>query len=400
MNNYSQPQSHREMGSRHYSTRAVGLKSGLKSAPAAGLIAGLKARRIATCALTSIMFFCSGANAELQLNGSAIYEDLGKQQFVAALFVDTLSNNANSIQLEQSPKRMEVRMLNNYSKRRWLNLWMQSISINNDRESFSGSAQAVIDIMRAPQSAPQKGDIIEYVFDPKQGTSVQFNGTELIANYPPAVFNILLRTWIGPIPPSTAFKDQLLGNVVDQDADELLTITKPQSSRIALAASWMAPPEPIVEEPAIPAEPEQVEPIEVPAELPESDLVAETDTEENQAEGDAGSLEPAEEIVDFDVSEALAQRDYTPLVVAQIYKSIRYPNRAAEKNQQGTVRIGLTIDRSGELISAVATQKSTFRMLDQAALKAVNKAAPFPVLPDQMKADTFEVNLPITFRLQ
>ena len=170
-----------------------------------------------------------------------------------------------------------------------------------------------------------------------------------------------------------------MGNVVDQDAGELLTITKPQSSRIALAASWMAPPEPIVEEPAIPAEPEQVEPIEVPAELPESDLVAETHTEENQAEGDAGSLEPAEEIVDFDVSEALAQRDYTPLVVAQIYKSIRYPNRAAEKNQQGTVRIGLTIDRSGELISAVATQKSTFRMLDQAALKAVNKAAPFPV---------------------
>ena len=81
---------------------------------------------------------------------------------------------------------MEVRMLNNYSKRRWLNLWMQSISINNDRESFSGSAQEVIDIMRAPQSAPQKGDIIEYVFDPKQGTSVQFNGTELIANYPPS----------------------------------------------------------------------------------------------------------------------------------------------------------------------------------------------------------------------
>ena len=140
------------------------------------------------------MFFCSGANAELQLNGSAIYEDLGKQQFVAALFVDTLSNNANSIQLEQSPKRMEVRMLNNYSKRRWLNLWMQSISINNDRESFSGSAQEVIDIMCAPQSAPQKGDIIEYVFDPKQGTSVQFNGTELFANSPPAVFNILLRT--------------------------------------------------------------------------------------------------------------------------------------------------------------------------------------------------------------
>ena len=165
---------------------------------------------VGTLILSFLLVFSSGAQAELQLNGSAIYQDLGKQQFVAALFVENLSNNANSIQLQQSPKRMEVRIINVYSKRRWLNLWMQSISINNDRESFSGSAQEVIDIMRAPRSAPKKGDVIEYLFDPDQGTSVRFNGTELIANYPPQVFNILLRTWIGPIPPSTAFKDQLL----------------------------------------------------------------------------------------------------------------------------------------------------------------------------------------------
>ena len=82
------------------------------------------------------------------------------------------------------PKRMEVRKLYNYSKRRWLNLWMQSISINNDRESFSGFAQEIIDIMQAPKSAPQKGDIIEYIYHPKQGTSKRFNSTELVSNYP------------------------------------------------------------------------------------------------------------------------------------------------------------------------------------------------------------------------
>ena len=191
MNIYSHAQLNR-------STGAVGLRQLF------GTIAGLM--------LSLLLIFSSGAQAELKLNGSAIYQDLGKQQFVAALFVDDLSNNANSIQLQQSPKRMEVRIINDYSKRRWLNLWMQSISINNDRESFSGSAQEVIDIMRAPKSAPKRGDVIEYLFDPELGTSVRFNGTELIANYPPEVFNILLRTWIGPIPPSTAFKAQLLGD--------------------------------------------------------------------------------------------------------------------------------------------------------------------------------------------
>ena len=390
--------------------------------------------------LPCLLILSHEVRAELQLNGSAIYHDLGKQQFVAALFVEKLSNNANSIQLEQSPKRMEVRIINDYSKRRWLNLWMQSISINNDRESFSGSAQEVIDIMRAPKSAPKTGDVIEYLFDPDQGTSVRFNGTQLISNYPPEVFNILLRTWIGPIPPSTAFKDQLLGNSIDMDADELLTDIQPQSSRIALAASWMAPPEPRITEAE--AEPEAELAAESPAKasIQSSETVAETQfelakagsaidkespltttavTETTDLSASAGQASGAseltetedesepestpgqeEEIADFNLSEALAQRDYTPLVVAKIYKAIRYPNRAADKNQQGTVRIGVTIDRSGELLSVVTTQESEYRLLNQAAIKAVKKAAPFPELPEEMQSDRFEINLPITFRLQ
>ena len=388
-----------------------------------------------TFTLSFMLFFllvlAHDVRAELQLNGSAIYHDLGKQQFVAALFVDQLSNNANSIQLEQSPKRMEVRIINDYSKRRWLNLWMQSISINNDRDSFSGSAQEVIDIMRAPKSAPKTGDVIEYLFDPDQGTSVRFNGTELIANYPPEVFNILLRTWIGPIPPSTAFKDQLLGNSIDMDADELLTDIQPQSDRVALAASWMAPaPEPVALEPILDeatttavdtpeAEP-QLTAAETIAGDPDSaaaltdqqetlqdpeQIAAETEPLSDSADTNMAATanageEQEEEIADFNVSEALAQRDYTPLVVAQIYKAIRYPNRAADKNQQGTVRIGVTIARSGKLLSAVTTQESEYRLLNQAAIKAVKKAAPFPELPEEMQADRFEINLPITFRLQ
>jgi hypothetical protein len=39
------------------------------------------------------------SGSDLSLNGSTIYEDLGKQQFVAALFVDTINSNANSLQL-------------------------------------------------------------------------------------------------------------------------------------------------------------------------------------------------------------------------------------------------------------------------------------------------------------
>ena len=370
------------------------------------------AHRPAAALLFSLVFglFCPSAYSELSLNGSAIYKDLGKQQFVAGLFVDTIQDSASTIQLEDSPKRMEVRMLNNYSKRRWLNLWMQSFSINSDRESFSGSALEVIDIMQAPKSAPQKGDIIEYIYHPTEGTSMRFNGTELVANYPKNVFNILLRTWIGPIPPSTTFKEQLLGLETAEEAGEaegLLSSIQPTSSRVALAASWIevpviveAAPEPEAEIIAtVAASPTpEVDADSLPAE-PSDESTELASTSEPTAEEQAVK-EAAEEEIEFNVAEALAQRDYTPLVVAQIYKSIAYPNRAVQKNQQGTVRIGLVVDRSGELLSVTATQESDYRLLNQAALKAVRKAAPFPNLPEGIKADSFELNLPITFRLQ
>ena len=87
----------------------------------------------------AVLISCT-VKAELILNGSTVYSDLGRDQFVAALYTETVHNNPQVIETLDSEKRMEERILNNYSKRRWINLWMQSISINNSRENFSDSA--------------------------------------------------------------------------------------------------------------------------------------------------------------------------------------------------------------------------------------------------------------------
>lgn len=392
--------------------------------------------------LALILIFSAAAKAELQLNGSAIYEDLGKQQFVAALFVEDLSSNANSIQLQQSPKRMEVRIINDYSKRRWLNLWMQSISINNSRENFSDSAEELISLMQAAKSAPKKGDLLEYLFSPQGGTSMRFNGTELISGLSGEVFGLLLRTWIGAIPPSTNFKEELLGNQRNSQARDLLESLTPDTQRVALAASWILPPAaktvakpaaPKIAAPKVKALPAlELQPTQT-AEIKEQpvksapgkeatttnqekpsvgeEIDAKVAVSENNTSGQIGSKKAApetsdeaaeepEEEIDFNVIEALAQRDYTPLVVQKIYQNISYPSRAVSKNQEGTVRVAIVIGRSGELQNVLTTQKSRHSSLNRAALKAVEKAAPFPTLPEQITADAFELSIPITFRLQ
>ena len=292
-------------------------------------------------AIAGLSLFSSGASAELILNGSTIYTDLGRDQFVAALYTEIRHNNPQAIETMESDKRMEVRILNDYSKRRWVNLWMQSISINNNREVFSGAAEELIALMQAPKSAPRKGDLLEYLFSPEHGTSMRFNGTELISDLSGDVFGLMLRTWIGAIPPSTSFKEELLGNQRNTRSRDLLETLAPAEDRIALAASWIAPapsrvatPTPAPSEPDAEVAEEKVSDKKgaALAEKPEPEAkpVGNSETSQQLAKNPEASHkqllvdaadsiasdstaenEEAEEEVDFDVAQALAERLHT-----------------------------------------------------------------------------------------
>jgi len=375
----------------------------------------------------------AAGQSDLIMNGSSVYSDLGKDQFAAALYLETLQKNSGIVSSMQGEKRMEVRVLNNYSKRRWFNLWMQSISINNSRETFSESAEDLISLMQAAKSAPKRGDFIEYLSSPDQGTSMRFNGTELVTDLPAEVFGLLLNTWIGAIPPTTSFKDEILGKQHNPVAVELLetVITDPQ--RETLAASWILPPEPVVAKAkgAAPAKP-KVTPAPIENKLPEAATAAATiaavttsksavtkqqssaakptadadsanskdrDLAKTSAETALASSDDEDE-VDFSIAEALAMRDYTPLVVREIYKKIRYPSRAVDKGYEGTVRMTIVVSRSGALESVTITQESRHSMLNKAAIKATEQAAPFPELPAALNTDQFEITVPVTFKLE
>ena len=385
----------------------------------------------------------AAAQSDLVMNGSSVYSDLGKDQFAAALYLETLQKNPSIAHSMQGQKRMEVRVLNNYSKRRWFNLWMQSISINNSRETFSKSAQDLITLMQAAKSAPQKGDFIEYLSSPDQGTSMRFNGTELVADLPAEVFGLLLNTWIGAIPPTTSFKDEILGKERNPAAVELLETVVTDPQRVTLAASWTLPPEPVVvskvkpkaaieknlkAKATVPAKP-KVTPAPLENKLPEvatavaaiaavtsksaaakqqsavakstaaiansknSDL-AKTTAEATLASNDA------EDEVDFSITEALTMRDYTPLVVQQIYKKISYPSRAIDRGYEGTVRMAIVVSKSGALENVTVAQESKHSILNKAAIKATERAASFPELPADLNTDHFEITVPITFKLK
>ena len=57
------------------------------------------------------------------------------------------------------------------------------------------------------------------------------------------------------------------------------------------------------------------------------------------------------------------------------------------------------LDRTGDVLDMLETTSSDYKLLNNAALKAVRKTAPFPAVPDDVLGDIVEISLPFSFKL-
>jgi protein TonB len=60
----------------------------------------------------------------------------------------------------------------------------------------------------------------------------------------------------------------------------------------------------------------------------------------------------------------------------------------------------VVVNKSGALEKVTVAQKSRHSILNKAAIKATERAAPFPALPAALNTDEFEITVPVTFKLQ
>lgn len=91
---------------------------------------------------------------------------------------------------------------------------------------------------------------------------------------------------------------------------------------------------------------------------------------------------------------------FTGKVRQRIANAKYYPRIARRRGMEGQPVIAFTLDKGGRLMKADLAQTSGYQLLDQAALEAVHQAAPYPEIPDELKTDTFQFKLPISFVLK
>jgi TonB family protein len=91
---------------------------------------------------------------------------------------------------------------------------------------------------------------------------------------------------------------------------------------------------------------------------------------------------------------------FTDKVRQKIAKAKHYPRMARRRGMEGQPVITFTLDKQGRLAKADLEQTSGHQLLDQAALEAVHQAAPYPEIPDELKVETYQFKLPISFVLK
>jgi protein TonB len=91
--------------------------------------------------------------------------------------------------------------------------------------------------------------------------------------------------------------------------------------------------------------------------------------------------------------------EFLDLVRKKIETAKSYPHWAREAGYEGTTKIRFAILANGGLEEVFIVDSSGYDILDNAAIAAIEKAAPFPPLPNSLKRDILQLELPIAFQL-
>ncbi len=421
---------------------------------------------LAASLLLSASVFSRATLAASELNGIAVYTELGAEQFMAGLYCDTPTTDPRAILLDAGNKRMEVRVLGEtLLSNRFKRMWVEGVAINASPAELQQQAQHLADFSNMLSVKLQRDDNLSISVEGNT-VLIQLNHVELGKIADRKFFDILLRTWIGPVPLSSTFRDSLLtaGNINDK---QLSTYNKVDATPQRIAAIKVAliangknknkkEPEPPKTQEAPPAEKTQLTKAEekaakeaallaakeklakenagaTPADMtkntPPTETVSEPAKEPapkaspNIAEA-APVAAPASAVPQVAAASAPAAKVTSPaaifededkqetadsLLAQQLYISklskrtagfVKYPAEALNKNQTGSVRVVVTINRSGAITNVNTAAASEHAILNQAAMDAARSAAPYPPIPSDIKSDSFSFTVPVAFRIK
>jgi len=98
-----------------------------------------------------------------------------------------------------------------------------------------------------------------------------------------------------------------------------------------------------------------------------------------------------------DVQKALDE--FNNAIWAQILRAKFYPKSAQMRRLEGKPIVKFTVEKDGSISNISINHSSRHGILDKAALRTIQKAAPFPEIPEILKEERIVLEVPISFIL-
>jgi periplasmic protein TonB len=135
--------------------------------------------------------------------------------------------------------------------------------------------------------------------------------------------------------------------------------------------------------------------VEAPQEIKEPKPVEEEKPQEVTAQEVAPMVAAEQQNVGSKLSggDVTARRQY----MGEIAKKLQRSKVNPRSSQSGTVLVGFTVDKQGDIVTRTILQSSGSKVLDDAALASLDRAAPFPPPPGEVASKSLELQVPFRF---
>lgn len=391
--------------------------------------------------------FAHAQNGDLSLNGIAAFEQLRKEYYIGALYLGWPGHDQATIANMPGKKRMAIHITaDRWPALRFAQMWNQAITINNPSAFINANALDILAFTSLPKGDLVEGDRLVIELATNNTTVVSLNGITALRTGSPALFTMLSNAWIGARPPTSEFKHDILDLPKGQAGTDLIARfenVRPNDARKKVIAGWgfklepepaaaTAPAVATVTAPAAPAAPApapaapapkkpeaETKPVEAPKPVAETKPAAAAKPAEQKpvepkpapAPTVAATPEPVKPAAvpqpdpaalaakaAHDKEQDALNTEYAGVVRNKVLRNIEYPKRAVKDSIEGLVMVRIKVDRNGGL-GSVEVAQSADDLLDAEALRAVRKAAPFQKAPDALEGNSFELIVPIVFKL-
>jgi hypothetical protein len=145
----------------------------------------------------------------LVLNGLGLRTEYMVKVYVAGLYLQQKSSDANAIINADAPKRIVMQFVHGASKSQMTNAFNQSFKDNTP--DAMKTMKTEIDQMLGALDAVKVGDQMVYTYIPGTGTTFALNGQQKLTIANPAFGPVLFSVWLGPKPPTASLKKGMLG---------------------------------------------------------------------------------------------------------------------------------------------------------------------------------------------